>query len=76
MGVTACVLGYSDPDVNKSITKGLNAGSMTTLNAIEEVSGFKTEIVFYRPNKKYELLDYLKENAHSVISRRTKQFDI
>ena len=37
MGVTACVLGYSDQDVNKSIIEGLKKGSMTTLNAIEEV---------------------------------------
>ena len=27
------------------------------------------EIVFYRPNKKYELLDYLKENAIATISK-------
>ncbi|MGB5866395.1 MAG: Cj0069 family protein [Arcobacteraceae bacterium] len=48
---------------------GFRPDSKPILNAIEEVAGFKTEIVFYRPNKKYELLDYLKENAHSVISR-------
>ena len=37
MGVTACVLGYSDDDVNKALINGLKKGSMTTLNAIEEV---------------------------------------
>ena len=37
MGVTACVLGYSDNDVNRSIIKGLKKGSMCTLNATEEV---------------------------------------
>jgi hypothetical protein len=48
---------------------GFRPDSKPILTAIEEVAGFKTEIVFYRPNKKYELLDYLKENAYSVISR-------
>ena len=48
---------------------GFRPDSKPILNAIEEVAGFKTEIVFYRPNKKYDLLDYLKENAHAVISR-------
>ena len=48
---------------------GFRPDSKPILNAIEEVAGLKTEIVFYRPNKKYELLDYLKENAHAVISR-------
>ena len=37
MGVTACVLGYSDDDVNKALINGLKKGSMTTLNATEEV---------------------------------------
>ncbi len=48
---------------------GFRPDSKPILNAIEENAGYKTEIVFYRPNKKYELLDYLKENAHAVISR-------
>jgi glutamate-1-semialdehyde aminotransferase len=37
MGVTSCVLGYSDKDINKSINQGLNNGSMCTLNATEEI---------------------------------------
>ncbi len=37
MGVTSCVLGYSNEDVNKSLIKGLKSGSMCTLNATEEV---------------------------------------
>ena len=37
MGVTSCVLGYSNDDVNKSLIKGLKNGSMCTLNATEEV---------------------------------------
>ncbi len=37
MGVTACVLGYSNNDLNKSLIKGLKSGSMCTLNATEEV---------------------------------------
>lgn len=37
MGVTACVLGYSNDDVNKALIHGLKSGSMCTLNATEEV---------------------------------------
>tara|TARA_Y100000817_G_C16851940_1_gene542396 strand:- start:873 stop:2180 length:1308 start_codon:yes stop_codon:yes gene_type:complete len=37
MGVTACVLGYSNNEVNKSLINGLKNGSMCTLNATEEV---------------------------------------
>lgn len=48
---------------------GFRPDSKPILNAIEDIAGYKTEIVFYRPNKKYELLEYLKENALSVISR-------
>ena len=48
---------------------GFRPDTKPILDAIEEVSTYKTEIVFYRPNRKYELLDYLKEKAISVISR-------
>ena len=37
MGVTSCVLGYSDNDLNNSLLKGLKGGSMCTLNATEEI---------------------------------------
>ena len=37
MGVTSCVLGYSDNEVNKAINKSIQNGSMCTLNAPEEV---------------------------------------
>ena len=37
MGVTACVLGYSNSDLNKALQFGLKNGSMCTLNAAEEV---------------------------------------
>ena len=37
MGVTSCVLGYAYDDVNKAIIEGLKKGSMTTLNATEEI---------------------------------------
>ena len=37
MGVTSCVLGYSNNDVNKALIHGLKSGSMCTLNATEEV---------------------------------------
>ena len=48
---------------------GFRPDTKPILEAIEEVSTYKTEIVFYRPNRKYELLDYLKEKAISIISR-------
>ena len=37
MGVTSCVLGYSNDDINKALINGLKSGSMCTLNATEEV---------------------------------------
>ena len=37
MGVTACVLGYSNKEINRSLILGLKNGSMCTLNATEEV---------------------------------------
>ncbi len=48
---------------------GFRPDSKAILLAIREATGFDREIVFYRPNRKYELLDYLKENALAVISR-------
>ena len=48
---------------------GFRPDTKPILNEIQEVTGMQTEIVFYRPNKKYDLLEYLRENAHSVISR-------
>ena len=37
MGVTACVLGYSDEDVNKAVIRAVQNSAMCTLNAPEEV---------------------------------------
>ena len=37
MGVTSCVLGYSNEDINKALISGLKNGSMCTLNATEEI---------------------------------------
>ena len=48
MGVTCCVLGYSDKDLNKAIYKGLNNGSMTTLNATEEIDLAKELIKIHK----------------------------
>lgn len=48
---------------------GFRPDSKPILQAIKNATGLDREIVFYRPNKKYELLDYLKENAYAVISR-------
>ena len=38
MGVGSCVLGDADPDVNKAVKKAIDQGSMSTLNAPEEVA--------------------------------------
>lgn len=48
---------------------GFRADTKPILKEIRSVTNRDTEIVFYRPNKKYELLEYLKENAYAVISR-------
>lgn len=37
MGIGACVLGYSDKDVNNAVKNVIDAGSMSTLNSPEEV---------------------------------------
>lgn len=37
MGVGACTLGYSDPDVNEAVINAINRGSMSTLNCTEEI---------------------------------------
>jgi glutamate-1-semialdehyde aminotransferase len=37
MGIGSCILGYSDVDVNRAVTAAIHKGSMTTLNAPEEV---------------------------------------
>ncbi len=48
---------------------GFRPDTKPILQAIEEVTDYKTEIVFYRPNRKYDLLEYLKQNAVALISR-------
>lgn len=37
MGLGACVLGYTDPDVDAAVKKSIESGSMCTLNCPEEV---------------------------------------
>lgn len=37
MGVGSCTLGYADPDVNEAVKKVVDLGTMSTLNAPEEV---------------------------------------
>lgn len=37
MGVTTCILGYADKDVNSAVTKAVNNANMGTLNSYEEV---------------------------------------
>ena len=48
MGVTSCVLGYSDNDINSAIIEGLKKSSMTTLNAPEEVELAKRLLKIHR----------------------------
>lgn len=48
---------------------GFRPDTKPILRAIEEETDFETEIVFFKPNKKYQLLEYLKKNAFAVISR-------
>src|SRR3989344_3775375 len=37
MAVGSCLLGYADPDVNRAVKDAIDRGSMSTLNAPEEV---------------------------------------
>lgn len=37
MGIGACTLGYADKDIDTSVKKAIDNGSMTTLNCAEEV---------------------------------------
>ena len=37
MGVTTCILGYADSDVNKAVKYAVNNATMGTLNSYEEV---------------------------------------
>lgn len=37
MGVTTCILGYADKDVNSAVKKAVNNANMGTLNSYEEV---------------------------------------
>ena len=37
MGVTACILGYADDDVDTAVKNAINNGAMNTLNSYEEV---------------------------------------
>jgi glutamate-1-semialdehyde aminotransferase len=37
MGIGSCILGYADPDVNAAVKQAVDTGSMSTLNATEEV---------------------------------------
>lgn len=36
-GIGSCVLGYADPDVNRSVIQAIKNGSMSTLNCPEEI---------------------------------------
>ena len=48
---------------------GFRPDSKPILHEIRKVTDRDREIVFYTPKRKYELLEYLKENAYAVISR-------
>lgn len=38
MGIGTCILGYADPDVNRAVKDAIDSGSMSSLNAPEEVA--------------------------------------
>ena len=38
MGVSSCILGYADDDVNNAVISSINNGSMSTLNCKDEVT--------------------------------------
>jgi len=48
MGVGACILGYSDVDVDGSVREAIAQGSMSTLNAPEEVEYFSRKCLIAR----------------------------
>ncbi len=48
---------------------GFRPDTKPILNAISDLTGLENEIVFYNPEKKEQLFNYLKENAKVVISR-------
>ncbi len=48
---------------------GFRADTKPILNAVSEVAKLPTEVVFYNPEKKDQLFDYLAQNALHVISR-------
>lgn len=48
---------------------GFRADTKPILNAITDELGIPTEVVFYVPEKRDKLFDYLKQNARDVISR-------
>ncbi|MEJ1497523.1 MAG: Cj0069 family protein [Candidatus Sedimenticola sp. (ex Thyasira tokunagai)] len=48
---------------------GFRPDTKPILDAIRKVSDRETEIVFYNPDRKEELMNHLSQNAHSVVSR-------
>ena len=48
MGVTSCILGYADRDINRAIQKGLRNGAMSTLNSPQEVELAKKLIKIHK----------------------------
>lgn len=48
MGVTSCILGYADKDINRELNKGLKNGAMSTLNSPHEVELAKRLIKIHK----------------------------
>lgn len=48
---------------------GFRADTKPILKAIKETTAYETDIVFYRPKKSEQLLEFLQKNAFAVISR-------
>ena len=64
MGVTSCILGYSDNDLNNSLSKGLKNGSMCTLNATEEVDLAKELIKIHKWS---EMVKFCKSGGEACM---------
>ena len=64
MGVTSCILGYADKDINKAIHKGLKNGAMSTLNSPQEVELAKRLIKIHKWS---EMVRFSKSGGEACV---------
>ena len=64
MGIGTCVLGYSDDDVNKAVKDVIEAGSMSTLNSIEEI---ELAELLLKLHKWADSVRYARTGGESVV---------